>query len=136
MVLNNWPMKLSGVQFASRLLLVRREHHAERRQHDVEAGVRERQRFGIGFAENNRQAVGHGALAAAFEQRADIVRRHHLGEAARRRERRIAVAGGDIEDALIAAQVDRFAEHLADDLQGDADDGVIAGRPRALLTAF
>ena len=73
---------------------------------------------------------------AALEQRADIVGRHDVGEAAGGGERRIAVAGGDIEDALVAAQIDGLAEHFADDLQRGADDGVVAGAPGDLLASL
>ena len=119
-----------------RLLLVRSKHHAECRQHDIEARILERQRLGVGLAKDHRQPVGPGTLTAALEQGADIIRRHHLGEPPRRGERRIAVAGGNVEDALIAAQVDGLAQHLADDLKGDTDDGIVAGRPCTLLTAL
>jgi hypothetical protein len=57
-----------------------------------------------------------------------------LRETSRRRERRVAVAGRNVEDTLIAAQIDGFAEHLADDLQCRADDRVVAGGPRDLLS--
>jgi hypothetical protein len=123
-------------KLVGRLLLIRREHDAEGRKHDIEAGIREGKRFRVGCLERDWQAVGFGTLAAALEQRADIVRRHHVGEAAGRRERRIAVAGGDIEDALVAAEIDRLAQHLADDLQRGADPGVVAGAPGDLLAAL
>lgn len=82
------------------------------------------------------QPFGLCSLLAALEQRPDIVGRHDLGEAAGGGERRIAVTGGDVEHTLVAAQVDRFAERLADDLQGGAHDGVIAGAPGDLLAAL
>ena len=122
-------------QFVRGLLLIRREHDAEGRKHDVEAGIGEGKRFRIGLLERDRQAVGLGALAPALEKRADIVGRHDVGEAAGRGERRIAVAGGDVEDALVAAQIDGLAERFADDLQRGADDGVVAGAPGGLLAA-
>ena len=144
-------MKLSGVQFArpilppgrqtrssSRggLLLVGREHDAESGEHDVEARIGEGQSLGIGFLEGDRQAVGLGAAASALEQGADIVGRHDVGEAAGGGQGRIAVAGGDVEDALVAAQIDGLAERLADDLQRGADDGIVAGTPGELLAAL
>ena len=122
-------------QLARGLLLVRREHDAEGREHHIEARIREGQRFGVGLLEGDRQAFGLGALAAALEKRADIVGRHDVGEAAGGGERRIAVAGGDVEDVLVAAEIDGLAQRLADDLQGRADDGVVAGAPGDLLAA-
>ena len=49
------------------------------------------------------------ARAAAIEQRRDIVGRGDVAPAARGGERRIAVAGGDVEDTLAGTQVERFA---------------------------
>ena len=123
-------------QFVGGPLLIRREHDAEGRQNDVEAGVREGQRFGVGLPERDRQAVGLGTLPAALEQRADIVGRHDVAESAGGGERRIAVAGGDVEDALVAAQVDGLAQRFADDLQRGADHRIVAGAPGDLLAAL
>ena len=55
------------------------------------------------------------------------------GEAARGGERRVAVAGGDVEHALAGAHVDGFGERFADDLQRGADDGEVAAGPGGLL---
>ena len=151
MVLNSWPMKLSGVQLARPILPPGRHTRIISSAACSWFGVNitpkvdsttsklasaKGSALGVGLAEHDRQALGLGALAAALEQGADIVGRHHLGEAARRGERRIAVAGGDVEHALAAAQVDCLAKHLADDLQRGADDRVVAGRPCALLAAL
>jgi hypothetical protein len=73
------------------------------------------------------------ARAAGFEQRADVVGGGHLAPAARGRKRGVAVAGSDVEHAAARAQVERFAQVLADDLQRGADDGVVAGGPGGLL---
>jgi hypothetical protein len=123
-------------ELARGLLLVGREHDAEGRQHDVEAAVRERKALRVGLPEGDRQAVGLRTLAAALEQRADVVRGHDVGEATGGGERRVAVSSGDVEDALVAADVDGLAQHLADDLQGGADDGVVAGGPGGLLASL
>ena len=53
---------------------------------------------------------------------------------ARGRKRGVAIAGGYIDHALIGAQIDCFAEALTDELQCDADHGIIARGPRGLLT--
>jgi hypothetical protein len=44
--------------------------------------------------------------------------------------------GRDIEHLAAGAKIERFAELLADDLQRRADDGVVAGRPGALLACL
>ena len=123
-------------QFGGGLVLVGGEHHAEGRNHDVEARRRERQRLGVGLAENDVEPLGLGALAAALEQRRHVVGRGHVAPAARRGERDIAVAGGDVEHVAARAKVERLAQLLADDLQGGADHGVVAGRPGGLLAGL
>jgi hypothetical protein len=128
---SNWrgrscPPAADADQLVCGLLLIWREHHAEGGKHDVEALISERKSFSVGFLEGNPQAVGFGPLASALEQRADIVRRHDVGESAGRGERGVAVAGCDIEDALVAAEIDGLAQTLAHDLQRGADHGVVA----------
>ncbi len=56
-----------------------------------------------------------------------------MGEAARRGQRGVAVAGGDVEHEFVGAHVGRFGEHFADNLQRRADDGVVAAGPGGLL---
>jgi hypothetical protein len=69
--------------------MVGSEHHAEGRDDGVEAGVVERQRFGVGLLEADLQALGGGALGATLEQRTDVVGRGD--EAARRAAARVAL---------------------------------------------
>ena len=148
-VLNSWPMKPSGVQLARPILppgLQTRSSSAaalswfgvnitpkvETTTSKLRIG--ERQRLGVGLREVDRSAARpRRARAAALEQRRHVVGRGHLAPAARGGERRVAVAGGDVEHLAAGAQIERLAELLADDLQGRADDGVVAGRPGALL---
>ena len=97
------------------------------------AAVREGQRFRVRFAERDGQAVGRGARLAALEQARHVVGGDDLAPAARRGERGVAVAGCDVEHFQAGAEVERFAELLADDLQRGADDCIVAGRPCAML---
>ena len=151
MVLKSWPMKPSGVQLARPILPPGRQTRSSSRAALSWFGVNmtpkvESTASKLASANGSASAsaswkvtgkpLGLGALAAALEQRADIVGRHHVGEAARGGEGRIAVAGGDVEHALAAAEIDRFAQRLADDLQRRADDGVVARGPGALLAAL
>src|SRR5262249_42725474 len=55
-------------------------------------------------------------------------------EAARGRQRGIAVARRDVEDVLAGTDVNRLREELPDNLQRRADDGEVAARPGGLLT--
>ena len=73
---------------------------------------------------------------AALEQRFDVVGGGDLAAAARGGERGVAVAGRDVEHALVPAQVAGLGELLADDLEGGADDGVVAAGPRGLLAGL
>ena len=104
-----------------------REHHAEGRDHDIEGVVGERQRLRVSLLELDRQPISGGAGAAALQQRRHVVGRDDIAPAARGREADIAVAGGDIEDFLPGAKIECLAKFFADDLQGGADDGIVAG---------
>jgi hypothetical protein len=75
-------------------------------------------------------------FAGAFEQRRDVIGRGHLAPAPRGGERRIAVSGGHVENALARANVEGFAQILADDLKRGPDNAVVAGRPGRLLAGF
>ena len=112
------------------------EHHAEGGEDGVEARVAEGQRLDVGRLELDFQALGARALGAALEQGLDVVGRDDLAAAARRGEGGVAVAGRHVEHALVPAQVAGFGELLADDLQGGADDGVVAARPGGLLAGL
>ena len=79
---------------------------------------------------------GGGALAGALEQRRHVVGGDHVAPAARGGEGDVAVAGGDVEHFLAGAEVEGFAQLFADDLQGGADDGIVAGGPGACWRAF
>ena len=76
------------------------------------------------------------ACGGLVEQRGDVIGGRDLGEAARGRQRGVAVAGGDVENALVAAEIDRFAKRFTDDLQRRADYRIVAGTPGKLLPAF
>ena len=127
------PGRQTRQHFAGGCVLVGREHDAEGREHDVVRRVAERKVFRVGLAALDRHVLGGGACGGAFEERADVVRRRHFTATTSGGERHVAVAGGDVEDALTGRHVDRFAQGLADDLQGGADHGVVARCPRALL---
>ena len=150
-VLNSWPMKPLGVQLARPILppgLQTRSSSAaalswlavnitpkvETTASKLLLG--ERQRLGVGLLELDRQSLGLGAHAAALQQRRDVVGRGHVAPAARGGERGVAVAGGDVEHGLAGTQIERLAQILADDLQGGADNGVVAGRPGGLLAGL
>ena len=80
--------------------------------------------------------IGSGPSACSVEERTDVVGRSYLRATSSRGEGGVAVAGRDVEHAFAGRDVDGFAQHFADDLQARADHGVVAGRPRALLTRF
>ena len=142
-VLNSWPMKPSGVQFARPILPPDLQHTRSSSAAALSwSGVNITPKVetttsklssgnGNASASASRnstvQPLGRGALAAAIEQRRHVVGRGHVAPAARGRERHVAVAGRDVEHLAAGAKIERLAQLLADDLQGRADDGVVAG---------
>ena len=150
-VLNNWPMKPSGVQLARPILPPERQTRSSSAAALSWFGVNitpkvetttsklaigERQRLGVGLLEFDRQPSASARARAALEQRRHVVGRGDVAPAARGGERGVAVAGGDVEHGLAGTQVERLAKRLADDLQRGADDGVVAGRPGGLLAGL
>ena len=115
------------------LHLVGREHHPKGRHHGVEAAVVKRQGLGIGDPKVDGQALRRGPLPALVQQALDIVRRGDLAEPPGRGQSDISVAGGDVQHLGARAQVHGFAELLADNLQGGADQGIVAGGPGGAL---
>ena len=151
-VLNSWPMKPSGRPVGEADLAAAACRRAAARPPPASW-------FGVNITPKvetttSKQASANGSAsasaswnsivrpsaaargAAALEQRRHVVGRGHLAPAARGGERGVAVAGGDVEHRLAGAQIERLAQLLADDLQGRADDGVVAGRPGGLLAGL
>ena len=89
--------------------VVRREHHAKRRQHDVKRSVRKRQRLRVGFLKRDRQAFGLRATASVLEQRLDVVGGRGVGEPAGGGQRAVAVAA--TSSTLDPAEIDRFSHN-------------------------
>jgi len=114
-------------QFGCRLRLVGSEHHAERREHDIEAGIGKRQRLGVTVLEIHDEPLHRGPLAPALQQCGHVVDTRHLAVAAGSRERGRATAAGDIEHAAAGPEVDRLAQGFAHDHQPAADCGEIGG---------
>jgi hypothetical protein len=102
----------TGAQHAQHLaggaLVVGGEHDAEGGQHDVEARVAERQRFGIGELKVHRQLFGQRARATFVEQALHVVGGGDHRVAACGGQRGIAVAGRHVEHGLAGAHIGRF----------------------------
>lgn len=81
-------------------------------------------------------AFGLRTGAAGFEQGGHVVGGGDIAPTARGRQRGVAVAGGDVEHTRAGAQVKRFAQGLADDLQRGAYDGIVACGPCGLLAGL
>jgi hypothetical protein len=116
--------------------MVGRKHHAERRQHGVEAAILEGQRLGVGHLKRHVQAFRGSTLGTTVEQAGYVVGGRHPATAARGGQRGVAIAGSHIQNPLVASQVASLGEKLTDELQGRADDGVVAGLPGQLLAIF
>src|SRR5581483_3073883 len=125
-----------AAKFGSRLPLVWCKHDSEGGDDRIEGGIFERKRFRVGLLEFDRKAVGRCARPPAFEQGRYIVAGRHLAPSAGRCETGHSVTGGHVQDFAAGTKVERLAKLLPDDLQGCADDGIIARRPRRLLPAL
>jgi hypothetical protein len=115
------------------LLVVRREHRAEHRQDRVEARVRERDRLRVALDELDAHALGLDAAPAAREQPRDVVDADDVAAGAGSRDRRVAAAGGDVQDAPVGPQVDGLGEGLRNRLDEGGDGVEVAARPHLLL---
>jgi hypothetical protein len=113
--------------------VVGREHRAEDGDDRVEGVVGEGQRLGVALHELDREAFGLGAPAARLEQVRDVVDADRDAAVARRRDRGVAAAGGDVEHAPAGMEVGRVAEVLGHEHDSGGDDGEVAARPRLLL---
>ena len=129
-------MPADANQLCGGAVLIGSEHHAERRDDDVEALILKRQSFSVGDAELDLQPVGIGTFAGALEQCRHVVACDHVAPAPRGGKRSVPVSGRDVEHPRTRTEVECFTQFLADDLQGRADDGVVAGGPRPLLPRF
>ena len=74
------------------------EHGAEDRAHNVETAIRERQRLRIGLEPFDGDAELAAPSAPQLDHRGREVGGHHCGTETGRRDRKVAVAGCDIEN--------------------------------------
>ena len=106
------------------------EHDPDRRDHDVERGVGERERLGVGLDPLDDEPLGFGPAAADVEQRRRQVGRHDAAAGARRGERDVAGSRGDVEHADARADPARMDERGAERGEDVARDTVVvAERP-------
>jgi hypothetical protein len=117
------------------LLVVRSEHHADRRHHDVERCVGERQMLGVGLRPVERESGLVGAGAPGLEQLGGQVARDDAGAALGGMQRRVAGAGGDVEHLLAGGDAGGIDETRPEGEQERLDHRrVVARRPhRAVL---
>jgi hypothetical protein len=115
------------------LPLVRREHHADGAQCDVERARRERQVLGVTLDELDVEVLGRRARPALLQQVGRVVDARRVGEPQRGRDRGVALPAGHVENPLSGVHVDVLDEAFGDDLQGVADAGVVAGLPTDAL---
>ena len=79
---------------------MRREHHADRRHHDVEAVIGERQRLRVGLCPFQLDPALGGDSAARVEKLGCEVARGDDRTSLGRRDGGVSGAGADIEDAV------------------------------------
>lgn len=116
-------------------LVVRGEHDADARHHDVELAVREGQRLRVRLPPLQPGAPHGGQVPPDLQQLGSEVGRHHVGPGQGGRNGRVAGARPDVEDAVArpyTALADQQGAQLRDDVGGDRR--VVAHRPhRAVL---
>lgn len=78
--------------------MVGREHHADRRERDVEGVVAVRERLGVGDLPADVEAETLGLLLAGGEELGREVGRQHARAGACGRDRGVAGARGDVDD--------------------------------------
>ena len=93
----------------------------------------ERERLGVSLQQLDVEALGGRAPAAPLEQGRHVVDADGGAAEPRRRDRGVAAAGGDVEDAPAGVQVGGVAELLGDEHDPGGDDGEVAARPGLLL---
>ncbi len=118
---------------AAAFVVIGREHRAEDGGDGIEGRVRERQCLGVALDELDLEPLGGRPLAALLEQGRHVVDADGRAAEPGGRDRRVAAAGGDVEDAPAGVQVGGVAELLGDDLDLRRDDGEVAARPGLLL---
>ena len=87
--------------------MVGSEDRAERRRHDIELVIAERQCLRVCFHPLERDSEGLGLLAAGLEVLGCDVRRNDLGTCLSRTDRDVTAAGRYVEDALTGGDLTR-----------------------------
>ena len=121
-------------QLVGRALVVRREHHAQARDHRVERGVAVRQRLRVTLLPAHGHADLRGLTSSCLEELRGEVGRDHVGARQGRGDGRIAGPGRDVEHALAAADPgcsDQLGPEVPDQVLGEV--GVVAGRPHGSM---
>ncbi len=107
-----------------------REHHPDRGDDDVEAVVLEGKVVGVGLGPLQLDSLGLGAGAAGVEELGGEVAGDDVGAGLRRRDRGVAGAGGDVEDAHARADPGGLDQARPEGQEEGLDHrGVIAGGP-------
>ena len=119
-----------ALQLAGGRGVVGREHRADRRDHDVEGLVGEREVLGVALDPVELEAGSPRAAPSRLEQLGRQVERGHDGARGGGRQRGVARARGDVEHRLPRLDAGRFDDAVAERQQpGLHHRGVVAGRP-------
>ncbi len=90
--------------------------------------------LGVGLDELDVEALGRGPFAPPLEQRRDEVGADRAAPGApRRRDRPVAAAAGDVEDAFVGQDLERFGEVFGDPVDHRGDHREVALGPGPLL---
>ena len=131
------PGRQTRTSSSATVLVVRREHRADRGHDDVEGFVVEREILCVGFDPLELEPLGSLRGPARVEQLRGEVARGHVGAALRRRKRRVARARRHVQDAHAVADSARFDQRGPERQQERLDHGgVVARRPHLPVAAL
>ena len=109
--------------------MVGSEGHPERRRHDIELVIAERQRLPVGLHPLKRDSEGLGFPASGLEVLWRDVRRDDLGTYLGRRDRDVPGAGRHVEDALTGGDPTRRDDDGTDLPHLHARETVVIAQP-------
>ena len=94
--------------------MIRREHHAARREHDVEARILVGHVLGVSDVELHGDALLGRSLPRGIDENRGEVHADDVGAALRREDRHGPGSGGSVEDAFAGLRIRAFDHELVD----------------------
>jgi len=128
------PARLANAkELGGRSLLVRDEHHSERREDGIERAIGVGDSFGVPHAELDSQPLDGSPVAGLLQQGGDVVDTHHIAVAASGCQCAVPRSGRNVQYALPGPEVDSLAEQFADEHDRRGEPDRIPAAPDSLL---